>query len=702
MSEPLEYTALLDQTEKDDQVYTNVGYGSRGDSASICQTADYSLTLDELLYRIQYAFLNKGYDVEADVRQVLQDCDESDIDTLLQGLNSYPLTIQQKLAVSRLLHKEGNLKIRYKRGKDQNVYKRKDADKVFTVVTLWEDTIKKISAYFGSNVASYFQFVRTLLYINILMMLLLVGFIIVPELIEGNFQTNVTYGGHFGELSNSFMFYGLYTEDLGLTYNLPLAYFLTWLAANLVCFIYIITIMIVRYHRSKLSDDRGNEYKFAWRTFCSWDYSVTSRQGVMDYRTSLRTDIKEMVREEKSTAKVDSCTKFTNYMGRILSNVIVLGLLVGSGFLIYEVAENRDLLKDLPEPLDDYVRKYQLTAVVAGLKFLVPPIFEQLVRLEGWHPRIETKLTLARTTVFYIASLMIFVTSLYEVTDDCSANSTMVADMTHNESCCWENEVGEEVFKVILVDLGILFAVGILFHLHRALWVKCTCKMIGYSKFDVVSSVLDVVYGQCLVWLGLYFSPVLAAVSVVKLLIVFYFRYFIAKVAMVPPQQLFRASSTGNFYLAILLMNLFISLFPMAYGVIEFIPSVDCGPFSGYDRPYRVISELVGELPNWLEDALTYLGTPAVFVPVLILMIMLVVYFKVKSSSYKRLIMELRRQLKFERKVEKRKIFATGRAMSGGALSRYTSQESLVTPGTRHRKLSQQTETTIIEEEQDF
>lgn len=52
----------------------------------------------------------------------------------------------------------------------------------------------------------------------------------------------------------------------------------------------------------------------------------------------------------------------------------------------------------------------------------------------------------------------------------------------------------------------------------------------------------------------------------------------------------------------------------------RFNPSVDCGPFSGYNRPYTVISELVGELPNWLEDALTYLGTPAVFVPVLILM----------------------------------------------------------------------------------
>jgi hypothetical protein len=45
-------------------------------------------------------------------------------------------------------------------------------------------------------------------------------------------------------------------------------------------------------------------------------------------------------------------------MGRIFSNLVVLGLLVGSGFLIYEVADNEDLLKDVAD--FDFVRKYQV------------------------------------------------------------------------------------------------------------------------------------------------------------------------------------------------------------------------------------------------------------------------------------------------------------------------------------------------------
>lgn len=66
-----------------------------------------------------------------------------------------------------------------------------------------------------------------------------------------------------------------------------------------------------------------------------------------------------------------------------------------------EKYENRNIYCDTI-PFDSYILTgflfslKKLTAVVAGLKVLVPPIFEQLVHLEGWHPRIETKLTLIR------------------------------------------------------------------------------------------------------------------------------------------------------------------------------------------------------------------------------------------------------------------------------------------------------------------
>ena len=85
----------------------------------------------------------------------------------------------------------------------------------------------------------------------------------------------------------------------------------------------------------------------------------------------------------------------------------------------------------------------------------------------------------------------------------------------------------------------------------------------------MASEVLDVIYGQSLVWLGLFFSPLLAAVGFIKLIIVFYFRYVTARMCKVPPQRVFRASRSGNFFMFILLINFFVCLFTMTYAVIE-------------------------------------------------------------------------------------------------------------------------------------
>ena len=71
------------------------------------------------------------------------------------------------------------------------------------------------------------------------------------------------------------------------------------------------------------------------------------------------------------------------------------------------------------------------------------------------------------------------------------------------------------------------------------------------------------------VWLGIFFSPLLAALGVAKLVIVFYFRYVTARMCKVPPRTFFRASRSGNFFMFLLLANFFVCLFTMAYAVIK-------------------------------------------------------------------------------------------------------------------------------------
>lgn len=97
-----------------------------------------------------------------------------------------------------------------------------------------------------------------------------------------------------------------------------------------------------------------------------------------------------------------------------------------------------------------------------------------------------------------------------------------------------------------------------------------------YSEFVVTSNVLDLVYGQGLVWLGLYFSPLMALVAVVKLFIVFYFRYFVARFANIPPKKMFRASRSGSFYLFLLLITWILCFIPVVYILIEWVDATWC------------------------------------------------------------------------------------------------------------------------------
>ena len=50
-------------------------------------------------------------------------------------------------------------------------------------------------------------------------------------------------------------------------------------------------------------------------------------------------------------------------------------------------------------------------------------------------------------------------------------------------------------------------------------------------------------------------------------------------------------------------------------------PSADCGPFRKVCKAYDVITNSIGTWPTYLEDAVKYISTAAVVVPVLILLL---------------------------------------------------------------------------------
>uniref|UniRef100_A0A2C9L5Q3 Uncharacterized protein n=1 Tax=Biomphalaria glabrata TaxID=6526 RepID=A0A2C9L5Q3_BIOGL len=95
--------------------------------------------------------------------------------------------------------------------------------------------------------------------------------------------------------------------------------------------------------------------------------------------------------------------------------------------------------------------------------------------IERYHPRTEIKINIARTAVFYVASLVVFLASVYSVSNKCMTdehvpvNTTTTTPTTY---CCWENEVGEQLFQIIILDLIVCVVVGLVVTGGQALLYK--------------------------------------------------------------------------------------------------------------------------------------------------------------------------------------------------------------------------------------
>lgn len=137
-----------------------------------------------------------------------------------------------------------------------------------------------------------------------------------------------------------------------------------------------------------------------------------------------------------------------------------------------------------------------------------------------------------------------------------------------------------------------------------------------------------------MVWMGMFFSPGLVVLNVVKLMIMMYLRSWAVMTCNVPHEVVFRVSKSNNFYLALLLTMLFLCVLPVGYTIVWVKPSWHCGPFSEYDKIYYILTiNIYKILPNSLSFALEYIASPAIVIPLLVLLILIIYYLTSLTNS---------------------------------------------------------------------
>ncbi|XP_065388153.1 transmembrane channel-like protein 8 isoform X10 [Macaca fascicularis] len=215
---------------------------------------------------------------------------------------------------------------------------------------------------------------------------------------------------------------------------------------------------------------------------------------------------------------------------------------------------------------------------------------------------------------------------------------------------CWENSVGEELYKLSIFNFLLTVAFAFLVTLPRRLLVDQFSgrfwAWLEREEFLVPKNVLDIVAGQTVTWMGLFYCPLLPLLNSVFLFLTFYIKKYTLLKNSRASSRPFRASSSTFFFQLVLLLGLLLAAVPLGYVVSSIHSSWDCGLFTNYSAPWQVVPELVAlGLPPIGQRALHYLGSHAFSFPLLIMLSLVLTVCISQTQANARAIHRLRKQL---------------------------------------------------------
>ncbi|GLV33912.1 Transmembrane channel-like [Carabus blaptoides fortunei] len=232
---------------------------------------------------------------------------------------------------------------------------------------------------------------------------------------------------------------------------------------------------------------------------------------------------------------------------------------------------------------------------------------------------------------------------------------------------CWETLFGQEIVKLTVMDLCLTIINIMIVDFIRAVFVRgmnrCWCwdlekKFPQYGDFKIAEHILSLVNNQGMVWMGMFFSPGITVINLMKLAVIMYLRSWAVLTCNVPHEVVFRASRSNNFYLALLLTMLFLCVLPVGYAIVWVKPSWHCGPFSEYERIYHIFTtNLKKVLPKGMHQALDYIASPFIVIPLLVLLVLIIYYMISLTNALREANNDLKMQLRRERTEERRKMF---------------------------------------------
>ncbi|XP_077979749.1 transmembrane channel-like protein 5 isoform X2 [Glandiceps talaboti] len=552
-------------------------------------------------------------------------------------------------------------------------------------VNFWGGHIKKIEGNFGSGVTSYFTFLRWLLILNIPVFLLSFSFITIPQLIyEPSPKYNdASFSGWdlltgMGWFTNTELYYGYYTnETFSATsnhyYDMPVAYLFTCGGYSIFILIAVLFSMSQAY-RQYYVVGRGNYNFHVTKVFCSWDYNITAKKSAKLKQKSIYLELAEQLSSQHAKKEYTATQTCGIWFGRLCTNLLVLALIAGAcaGVVIgYQ--------RNINEQLDNATFSVLIMPlIICGLDLFLPPVFSFISNYERYRsPRVKLYITMARTILLKAALLVVMIHFWYErsscgridffsefINDQTTAApgvgstaSIVLADNgtngTTETECierCWETEFGQELYRLVIIDFIFLLLTVFFVEFLRRIFSDYCCKKWNKPEFDIARNTMELIQAQALTWLGMFYSPLLVIICMLKLIILFYVKRVSVIANCTPSLVPWRAGRTTTVFIGMLLTMFFITAGAVGYSVISIPSSNHCGPFRHLSYMYDVVFVLLNtwassETLSWIYRILDILFSPGTILLFMLCLCLAVYYYKAISTGSSQQIKKLRFQI---------------------------------------------------------
>ncbi|XP_053690340.1 transmembrane channel-like protein 5 [Sabethes cyaneus] len=519
---------------------------------------------------------------------------------------------------------------------------------------LFYGSMKEIEGHFGSRISAYFKFLRWLLVLNLLVVVFVFWFVTFPQIlyaglqeasrdsegkplnvsqdvvestakmlqnVRGDFRFTDVFTGE-GYLTESIMFYGFYTNSSftllpGTSeYSLPHAYFLTVMIMYLATFAFVSLSMARSYRVSFIESSGAVHNVLTHKIFCSWDFGIANEKAAQLKHASIYQELREHLTVlNRPAVPSGKWYRLRSTAFHLTAHLTVLLMITSIGYGTWMLLQQFGETEHFSTWSALYV---SIATNVTMLAFQY--IFRFIAEKEDYRrASIALNINLLRNFLLQL----------------CIVGVLMCYWLTRSYDTCWETRIGQEIYRLVVVDfiISVLFLASL--QASRYALNRFYCRTISLPEFCLTNNSLGLVYNQTLLWFGLLFSPLLCLIVVGKLLFIFYVKKLSLIYFCKIPDKLWRSSQTHTLFLVLVFVSLFGVIVTHGYIMTQVPVSSECGPFRGNTYMYQLFMQGILKLreEHIFWKIFMYITKPAMIGGLLLAMAVVAYYLRAKSKA---------------------------------------------------------------------